>query len=93
MWFDEKLWVEKQHPHKQNERNWDNRDPNVEIDCKQQGRRDIMCWASLITGEVILHWFNVVTSINQDGYSEMLQTVMWSIILSLQQETILVSAG
>ena len=36
MWSDEKQWVEKQHPNKQNERCWANHDINVEIDCKQQ---------------------------------------------------------
>ena len=35
MWSDEKLWLEKQHPKKQNERYWANHDSNVEIDCKQ----------------------------------------------------------
>ena len=36
-----------------------------------------MYWAVLINGEAILHWFNVGTSINQDVYLEMLQTVLW----------------
>ena len=88
MLSDENLWVEKQHPNKQNERNWANHDPNVEIDCKQQGRRAIMCWAGLINGEVILHWFNVGTLINQDVY---LNRHVAKNLESLQQETILVS--
>ena len=77
MWSDEKLWVEKQHAHKQNERYWANHDLIVEIDRNQQGGRGIMCWAGLINGEVILHWFNVGTSINQDVSLDMLQTVTW----------------
>ena len=68
MWTDEKLWVEKQHSNKQYERYWANHDPNIEIDCKQQRGGSIICWAGLINGEVIRHWFNVGTSINQDVY-------------------------
>ena len=70
----------KQHPIKRSERYWAFCDPNIEIDCKQQGRRGIMCWAGLINGEVILHWFNVGTSINQNVYLEMLHTDVWPII-------------
>ena len=36
-----------------------------------------MWWACLINGEVILHWFDVCTSINKDTYLEMLSTGMW----------------
>ena len=74
---DENLWIEKHQSNEQNERYWSNHDPNVEIDCKQQGGRGIMCWAGLNNGEVILHLFNVGTSINQNVYLEMLQTDMW----------------
>ena len=60
MWSGEKLWVEKQHPNrKKSDTGLTMIDPNVEIDCKQQEERGIMCWAGLINGEVILQWFNV----------------------------------
>ena len=55
MWSHEKLWVGQQHSNKQNGRYWADNDPNVEIDCKQQRGRCIMCWAGLTNGEVILH--------------------------------------
>ena len=84
MQSDEKLWDEKRHLNKQKERYWAIRDHDVEIDCKQQGGRGIMCWTGIINGEVILHWFNVGTSINQDVYLEILQTFMWPRISSLQ---------
>ena len=64
----------KQHPNKQSNLYWANQ---VGIYYKQQGGRGIMRWAGLINGEVILHWFNVATSINKDVYLEMVQTVMW----------------
>ena len=34
------------------------------------------CYPGLINSEVILHWFNVGTSINQDIYLEMLHIVI-----------------
>ena len=34
IWSDEKLWEEKVHPNKQNERYWGEVDPKVEVDCK-----------------------------------------------------------
>ena len=36
-----------------------------------------MCWAGLINGEIILHWFELGTSVNQHVYKDMLQTVAW----------------
>ena len=55
MWSDEKLWFEKIRPNKQNERYWAESDPEIEVDCKQQGGKSVMCWAALIDGKVLLH--------------------------------------
>ena len=72
LWTDEKLWVEKTHPNKQNERYWSQVDPEVEVGCREQGGKKIMCWAGLINGKIILHWFPLGTSVNQQVYLEML---------------------
>ena len=77
IWTDEKLWEEKVRPNKQNERFWARVDPEVEVDCRVQGGRKVMCWAGLINGEVILHWFPVCVSVNQHVYMDMLQNVLW----------------
>ena len=36
-----------------------------------------MCWAVLIDGKVLLHWFELGVSINQDTYLNVLKTIMW----------------
>ena len=41
------------------------------------GGKKIMCWAGLINGKIILHWFPLGTSVNQQVYLEMLATVVW----------------
>ena len=74
---DEKLWEEKIHPNRQNERYWGKVDPEVEVDCKVQGGKKIMSWAAMINGQVILHWFPPNTSVNQDVYLDMLKSVLW----------------
>ena len=76
MWSDEKLWVEKQHPNKQNERYWEPWSQYLNW-FKYQGRRGMMCWADIINSELMFHWFNDGTSINLDVHWEMMQTVMW----------------
>ena len=36
-----------------------------------------MCWAALIDGRVILHWFEEGKTVNQQVYLDMLQSVLW----------------
>ena len=83
LFSDEKLWVEKVRPNTQNERYWADSDPEVETDCREQGGRKIMCWAGLIDGKVILHWFNLNENLNQDVYLDMLNRVVWPQIRSV----------
>ena len=64
IWSDEKLWEEKVHPNKQNERYWAEADPETEVDCRVQGGRKVMCWAGIINGDIILHWFPAVRSVS-----------------------------
>ena len=51
-------------------------DPEVEKEVRVQGGRNLMCWAELINGEVILHWFDDGT-VNQRVYLEMLKEAVW----------------
>ena len=77
IWSDEKLWQEKTKPNKQNERYWAVVDPMVEEECREQGGRKVMSWAGLINGQIILHWWPEGTTVDQEVYLEMLQTVVW----------------
>ena len=42
-----------------------------------------MCWAALIDGKVILHWFDLNENINQHVYLDMLKKVVWPKIRSV----------
>ena len=42
-----------------------------------------MCWAGIINGDIILHWFPVNTSVNQHVYLEMLENVLWPAVRSV----------
>jgi hypothetical protein len=83
IWSDEKLWEERVHPNKQNERVWAEVDPEVEVDCRVQGGKKIICWGAIINGQVILHWFPLNTSVNQHVYLDMLKTVLWPAVRSV----------
>ena len=74
---DEKMFEERSRPNKQNERYWCNVDPEVEDANRVQGGRKLMCWAGLIDGRVVIHWFDEDERINQHIYLNMLQTVVW----------------
>ena len=39
-----------------------------------------MCWAGLVNGMVVLHWFDENVRENQHIYLDMLQTVAWPAI-------------
>ena len=82
LWSDEKMLEEKIRPNKQNERYWGVVDPEIEEECRVQGGKKIMCWAGLIHGEVILHWFEEGT-VNQLVYLDMLENVVWPRIRSV----------
>ena len=65
------------HPNRQNVRYWSVNDPEIEVECKQMGGPKIMCWAGLIDGKIMLHWFNVNENVNQTVYLDMLQNFLW----------------
>lgn len=77
IWSDEKWFLLKQAPNKQNERYWGPCDPEVEVECREQGGQKVMCWAGVINGQIIIHWFDPGMSVNGQTYLNMLQTVVW----------------
>lgn len=77
IWSDEKWFCLHQAPNKQNERYWASCNPEAEIECKVQGDKKVMCWAGVIQGGIIIHWFDPGTSVNGDAYLAMLRQVMW----------------
>ena len=44
-----------------------------------------MCWAAVINGQIILHWFPLNTSVNQHEYMDMLETVLWPAIKNVSK--------
>ena len=77
IWSDEKWFVLKQKPNKQNERYWAPCDPGIEVECREQGGKKVMCWAGVVGGKVIIHWFELNKSVNGEVYLEMLKNVVW----------------
>ena len=77
IWSDEKTFEERTRPNRQNERYWGVVNPHVTDENRVQGGRKVMCWAGIIDGEIILHWFPEGTKVNQHVYLDMLQTVLW----------------
>ena len=67
--------MDKIHPNKQNERYWADEYPDVEVACKEQGGKKVMCWAGLVNGQIILPCFPVGTNVNQHVYLKMLDSV------------------
>ena len=80
IWSDEKWFVLRQKPNKQNERYWAPSNPDVEVECNEQGGLKVMCWAAVIDGRVLLHWFDSNTSVNGKTYLNMLENVMWTAV-------------
>ena len=76
IWSDEKWFVLRQPPNRQNERYWAPSDPEVEVPCKEQGGKKVMAWVGVVAGRVILHWFPSNVSVNGERYLQMLQQVL-----------------
>ena len=47
------------------------------VECRIQGQKKVMCWAGIINGEMIFHWFSDWESLNGASYLEMLEDVVW----------------
>ena len=77
LFSDEKWFKLLQAPNKQNERYWAPEDPHVQVECREQGGKKVMCWAVMIEGRMLLHWFEDGTSVNGDTYLAMLKEVLW----------------
>ena len=76
IWSDEKWFVLRQKPNKQNERYWAPCDPGVEVECRARWKK-VMCCAGVWEGKLIIHWFDENTSVNGDTYLDMLKSVVW----------------
>ena len=70
---DEKLWVDKFRPNKQNERYWAEENSEVEVDCREQGVKKVMCWVDQWADH--LDWFPVGTTVNQHVYQSSLYQI------------------
>ena len=47
------------------------------MDCGEQGGKKVMCWAGVVLGKLIIHWFEYQKSLNRDTYLEMLKDIVW----------------
>ena len=54
-----------QKPNKQNEMYWAPVDPMIEVQCKVQGGKKVMCWCGVLDGKLIIHRFDKETSVNE----------------------------
>ena len=65
LFSDEKKLVQNVQPNRQNERYWAVSDPLVMEENRIQGGKSQMCWAGLIDGRIIFHWFDEKETVNQ----------------------------
>ena len=65
LFSDEKKFVQNVQPNRQNERYWAVSDPLVMEENRIQGGKSQMCWAGLIDGRIIFHWFDEKETVNQ----------------------------
>ena len=77
IWSDEKWFMLRQSPNKQNERYWYPLDPEIERESRVQGGLKVMAWAGLVNGKVLIHWFDADVSVTGETYLEMLKSVVW----------------
>ena len=83
LFSDEKKFVEKVNPNRQNERYWAPADPLVMEENRVQGGKSQMCLAGLIDGRFIVHWSYEKETVNQHSYLNMLKTVVWPKVRSV----------
>ena len=50
------------------ERYWAPCDPEVEIDCKEQGGKKVMALAAVVQGRLVIHWFPGGSSVYGQSY-------------------------
>lgn len=86
IWTDEKWFTLSQAPNRQNERYWAPCNPNVDVECKVQGERKVMCWAAIVGGQVMIHWFDQGASVNGSTYMDVLENVLWPKVRAVAEE-------
>ena len=59
---------------RQNYHFWAPCDPEMDVHCKEQGAKKVMCWAVVMHGKVLLHWFE--EHVTGDIYLKMLHEVL-----------------
>ena len=56
---DEKMFQLNPAPHRQNDHIWAPFDPDVEVECKVQGPKKVMCWAGMVGDSILkLRWWD-----------------------------------
>ena len=75
---DEKFFVLRPHPNKQNARFWSCTNPHLYDDSLKQGAEKIMAWADMVNGRILpIVWFQEGQSVNTEIYLKLLQNDMW----------------
>ena len=75
---DEKFFVLRPHPNKQNSRFWSCTNPHLYDDSVKQGAEKTMAWAAVVNGRILpIVWFQEGQSVNAEIYLNLLQNDMW----------------
>ena len=75
---DEKWFLLRPHPNRQNSRIWSIQNPYKYEDCVKQGGEKVVCWAAIINGRVLpIHWFENSTAVDGKSYLDLLKTKLW----------------
>ena len=74
---DEKMWVDKRSPNRQNERRWALTNPFLEVACRTQSVKKRMCLGILIDGQCWIYWFPADIRLTSASYLDILQNWFW----------------
>ena len=88
VWTDEKYFVLKQGPNKSIHKVWAPVNPYIDIECKSQSQKKVMCWIGLVAGRVIGPFW-IETSMNQDVYLNLLKDKVWPKLKRLTERNLL----
>ena len=76
---DEKMFEERCRSNTQNERYWApcGQDPEIYNESRVVGGPKLMCWAAIVDGKIVTHWFERGENVNNVVYLNMLKEVLW----------------
>jgi hypothetical protein len=85
IWSDEKWFVKRTSPNRQNERYWSVINPHQYVECANQGDEKVMAWVGLIDGKILpVYWFQNENgspiSVNGEAYRNMLNEHVYPLI-------------